>query len=377
MLSDNSMSRRTYSSPSDPLLEIEKSDDKLPVQPQGSDTNSSNNTEETTVLDDESISQWPVLLIYNTIISAIMIPITDQSGRSKSNNIKGMLAIFFFGSLLGLIVPKNSGLPTKWYRLVSSILGYTYFLCWSISFYPQIITNYRRKSTQGLSGDFSLLNLFGFTCYSIYTSCFFWSDTVKNQYKKRHGENSEITVQSNDVAFACHSLILCFIQFSQILYYNNFHDISSIRRHFHPFTLFFLLGMIASCLSYILLTSYNMYSMMWPLDYLYLLSFVKVAVTVFKYIPQVNLNFQRKSTVGWNIWNVLLDFAGGMLSLIQLLCDCLSLHDFTGITGNWVKFGLSCVSMLFDIIFLLQHYVIYPNLGDGETMSDVNPDQLL
>lgn len=36
---------------------------------------------------------------------------------------------------------------------------------------------------------------------------------------------------------------------------------------------------------------------------------------------QVVLNYQRQSTVGWNIWNVLLDFEGGLLSLVQLLLD--------------------------------------------------------
>jgi hypothetical protein len=36
-----------------------------------------------------------------------------------------------------------------------------------------------------------------------------------------------------------------------------------------------------------------------------------------KYIPQVVLNQRRQSTVGWSIWNVLLDFTGGTLSLVQ------------------------------------------------------------
>ena len=38
-----------------------------------------------------------------------------------------------------------------------------YFCAWSISFYPQAILNYRRKSVVGLSLDFQLLNLLGFT----------------------------------------------------------------------------------------------------------------------------------------------------------------------------------------------------------------------
>ena len=36
------------------------------------------------------------------------------------------------------------------------------------------------------------------------------------------------------------------------------------------------------------------------LDYLYLLSYIKIMVTLIKYIPQVVLNFRRQSTVGWS-----------------------------------------------------------------------------
>lgn len=36
---------------------------------------------------------------------------------------------------------------------------------------------------------------------------------------------------------------------------------------------------------------------------------------------QVVLNYQLKSTRGWNVWNVLLDFEGGLLSLVQMLID--------------------------------------------------------
>ena len=104
--------------------------------------------------------------------------------------------------------------------------------------------------------------------------------------------------------------------------------------------------------------------------FFYYLSFVKLGVTMVKYIPQVYLNWRRKSTVGWSIENVLLDFTGGLLSLGQLVFDGwrkgMSLHDtankaddWSGVTGNPVKFGLGFVSMVFDVIFIVQHYVVY------------------
>ena len=33
---------------------------------------------------------------------------------------------------------------------------------------------------------------------------------------------------------------------------------------------------------------------------------------------QVFLNYRRQSTEGWNVHNVLLDFGGGLLSLVQV-----------------------------------------------------------
>jgi cystinosin len=106
------------------------------------------------------------------------------------------------------------------------------------------------------------------------------------------------------------------------------------------------------------------------------LSYAKILISLIKYIPQVVLNYQRKSTVGWSIWNIILDFTGGFLSDLQLVLDCWDLHDFTGITGNIAKFGLGSVSIFFDIIFMLQHYVIYaPPPADGETEPLSPPEE--
>lgn len=59
------------------------------------------------------------------------------------------------------------------------------------------------------------------------------------------------------------------------------------------------------------------------LAFMYWLSYIKVFITLVKYIPQVYLNWKRKSTVGWSIWNVLLDFTGGVFSFLQLFVNSL------------------------------------------------------
>lgn len=74
-------------------------------------------------------------------------------------------------------------------------------------------------------------------------------------------------------------------------------------------------------------------------------------------MPQVYVNYRRKSTVGWSISQILLDFAGGILSILQLVIDASLQADWSGISGNPVKFGLGNISILFDVIFVTQHYV--------------------
>lgn len=95
---------------------------------------------------------------------------------------------------------------------------------------------------------------------------------------------------------------------------------------------------------------------------------VKIIVTCIKYVPQAMNNFKTKSTEGWAIEQVLLDFTGGILSLAQLLIDCSLQADWSGVTGNWAKLGLSLISILFDVLFIIQHYVLYPHakVDDGE-----------
>jgi cystinosin len=79
--------------------------------------------------------------------------------------------------------------------------------------------------------------------------------------------------------------------------------------------------------------------------------------SVTKYCPQAYFNYKRKSTAGWNITQILLDFSGGILSIIQLFIDSALQADWSGLTGNPVKLGLSQTSLFFDAIFMTQHYM--------------------
>jgi cystinosin len=107
---------------------------------------------------------------------------------------------------------------------------------------------------------------------------------------------------------------------------------------------------------------------------IYTLSYVKLVITVVKYVPQAWVNYKRKSTVGWSIAQILLDLTGGVLSLVQLILDSSFKSDWSGVTGNPVKFLLSNVTIFFDLIFIVQHYILYRDAVDDDDNKPREPD---
>ena len=91
---------------------------------------------------------------------------------------------------------------------LSAIFGWIYFVAWSISFYGQLIENFRRRSVSGLNFDFEIYNLVGFTGYTIYT--------VRGYIDDKLGTG---TVQIQDIFFASHALLLTILTLIQILYF--------------------------------------------------------------------------------------------------------------------------------------------------------------
>lgn len=107
----------------------------------------------------------------------------------------------------------------------------------------------------------------------------------------------------------------------------------------------------------------------------YTFGYIKLLVTVIKYMPQVWMNYKRQSTDGWSIGQILLDFSGGVLSLLQLSIDASFQPDWSGVIGNPVKLGLGNVSIFFDLIFITQHYLLYRHAAArkaGEAIEDVD-----
>ncbi|POR35035.1 Cystinosin [Tolypocladium paradoxum] len=250
--------------------------------------------------------------------------------------------------------------------VLSALVGWVYTVCWSASFYPQPLLNFSRRSTSGTTVDFPLINALGFAAYFASNVAFYCSPVVRAQYAARNRDLTP-TVQFNDITFALHALVLSLVTASQYL----------VRRAwgFSPSTgtrpSRFALGLAAGCVLGVLAT-YLIVAASPPadpavgwceLDVVYAVGYVKLVVTLVKYTPQIVANWRNKSTHGWSIWQVLLDLAGGLLSVAQQAIDSWLQRDWSGVTGNPVKFALGNASMVYDSVFMWQHYVLYRAAG--------------
>ena len=70
--------------------------------------------------------------------------------------------------------------------LLSQIIGWIYFLSWSLSFYQQVVKNWKRKSVVGLDFDFVALNILGFGLYSFFNVALYWVKPIQSEYFSRH-----------------------------------------------------------------------------------------------------------------------------------------------------------------------------------------------
>lgn len=101
---------------------------------------------------------------------------------------------------------------------ISSVVGWIYFAAWSISFYPQIYINFKRKSVVGLNFDFVALNIVGFVMYTIFNAGLYWIPEIEKEYFERHPRGLN-PVLPNDVGFGLHAVFATLITIVQCFVY--------------------------------------------------------------------------------------------------------------------------------------------------------------
>lgn len=249
----------------------------------------------------------------------------------------------------------------QWADVLSNICGVIYSLSWNFSFYPQLFENYELKSVAGFSLEYALLNPSGYLFYTIYCATGFINPNLGT------GQ-----VDWQDLFFAAHGVALSTSHLVQCFIYSR----GEKNKNFKPWLLVFLLS---EYIVFIVFFSLEVSGHLMPSggNIINICGYNKAAITLIKYTPQVILNYQRKSTVGWSIGNVILDFCGGLFSLLQLIIEAIG--NGRPIIGdgafNVIKFVLSILSIGYNIIFLTQHYVIYRHHPTKERSSLIKDDE--
>eukprot|EP00697_Spironema_sp_BW2_P007058 gnl/Spiro4/21261_TR10377_c0_g1_i1.p1 gnl/Spiro4/21261_TR10377_c0_g1~~gnl/Spiro4/21261_TR10377_c0_g1_i1.p1 ORF type:complete len:296 (-),score=77.56 gnl/Spiro4/21261_TR10377_c0_g1_i1:81-968(-) len=260
---------------------------------------------------------------------------------------------------------------------IASLLGWLYFACWSLSFYPQVFENRHRESVVGVSFDLLVYNFTGYTCYMLYNILLRYSPAVKELYAEAHPEscpdpdNCIPPVHDADLAFSIHAFILTtFTIYQCLIYEQGDQEVSAVCKGLSAHVILSIFTVTTAAVVRIV-------DWLWLVNYL---GYVKIFISLIKYIPQVYLNYSRKSTHGFAIGMVLLDFMGGVFSVLQMILLAVHFDDVTQITGNLPKLLLGLVSVVFDIIFIIQHYVLYQtsvmeHVG-GMIVSDYDTDYM-
>eukprot|EP00922_Rhytidocystis_sp_ex-Travisia-forbesii_P035509 GHVS01052713.1.p2 GENE.GHVS01052713.1~~GHVS01052713.1.p2 ORF type:complete len:330 (+),score=82.47 GHVS01052713.1:1161-2150(+) len=101
------------------------------------------------------------------------------------------------------------------------------------------------------------------------------------------------------------------------------------------------------------------------------LGYVKVAITIVKYNPQVYLNFVSKSTEGMSVYSFVLDFTGGVFSLLQNGLDSYNYSDDAYVYGNIPKLAIGLVTLVYDSVLIFQHFALYRSGGKHRTVAPV------
>lgn len=182
--------------------------------------------------------------------------------------------------------------------VISQVVGWIYFVAWSVSFYPQIYINFKRKSVVGLNFDFLALNIVGFLMYFLFNAGLFWNKYIQVQihsdkcialiyfhiffkfqaeYFNRNPQGLN-PVLINDVVFALHAMVATLVTIFQCYFYERAEQrVSNVAR--------IILGIFGICVVVFAILG-GTATIHW-LDFLYYCSYIKLGITLIKYIPQV------------------------------------------------------------------------------------------
>ncbi|XP_072019472.1 cystinosin-like isoform X2 [Amphiura filiformis] len=211
--------------------------------------------------------------------------------------------------------------------LLTGVFRWFYEFCFVIHLLPQFYLNYQRKSVVGLSFDYLLLSLITFFTFATFNIGSYASTDV------RKGDQHVSIIAK---------VLLVIIKFA--------------------IALFFII-MLAS--------QFKAISFVTFID---IMGYLKLLLSFSKYIPQVHMNYERKSTEGWSIAVVILDLLCGALTVSGMFIVAFNYGHWISFIHSPTRLGIALFSIIFSTIFIIQHYVIYRIISEEDTIPIIGAE---
>ncbi|KAL7100552.1 hypothetical protein ACP275_08G004700 [Erythranthe tilingii] len=210
-------------------------------------------------------------------------------------------------------------------KVIYNVLGWIAFVCWSISFHPQVVLNFKRKS-----------------------NWLIWSTMLPFCLALLCRTN----ITTNMILIRCYLLL----QMIWLSPYMLFYCLRGSQKFLKTSICLVSIAMLAAAIC--VLIAIPKHSWFWLVS---CFNTIQVIMTVTMYFPQALLNFKRKTTSGFSVGNILLDFLGGITNAIQMVMQSIDQNSLENLFGNIGKTLLALVTIFFDIVLLIQHYLLYPS----------------
>ena len=225
--------------------------------------------------------------------------------------------------------------------ILNSLCGWIYAAAFLGGYFFISFEIYQKKTSAGLSWNYFVLSLLGYLYYLFY---FFWG----------------MESQSSDIASSIHFQDFLFIICSVL-----WHGIVYFQMRMYP-------GCSENRVSWVYAglcaLSFGSIFIVYAItgDAVETMTFMgtlKTIFSVYMLIPQAILNWKRKSTYGWSVLNCILDVFAGLFSIVQVMIDYWGLDLPVTQRGprdlNIAKLSLGLVCVVFDILFIYQHFYLY------------------
>jgi len=234
-------------------------------------------------------------------------------------------------------------------EIAALLWGWLYNLIWALSYYPQIIKNWQRRSVDGLSIDMILFNLFGYFMYSLFNLSLYFDDPLRDDYMKEFDARQH-PVFLYDLLLCIHNVLATAVELGQIFMYRESSRSASSGC---------LLILTLWILIVVVLVMLKIFNVLTLLLLVALLGYFKMGASTIKYFPQAYMNYKQAAVTGLSMPFVFLDMAGGVFCVLNIILLAALSNTFAEVIGNVPKLTVGIVSIIFPLVFILQRYLFY------------------